>query len=151
MDFVWDNPGELVPEGTFTHSHLSWSSIVPYLLHPSTTNHDILSVQSTHLTVFFYNLSPSFLWSTSWPGTLNFILHTFLHPIIVFFSQHVPIPLQPVLLYYRNYVIYQLYQLYRLSLNSSSFCNTCPLFHNKALNGKQNSKHSPIHRQGNSG
>jgi len=27
MDFVWDNPGEPVPEETF--SHLSWSSIVP--------------------------------------------------------------------------------------------------------------------------
>jgi len=43
------------------------------------------------------NLCPSFLWSTSWPGTLHFILHTFLHPII-FFSQHMPIPSQPVLL-----------------------------------------------------
>jgi len=32
MDFVWDNPGELVPEETFTNLHLSWSSIVPYLL-----------------------------------------------------------------------------------------------------------------------
>jgi len=31
-------------------------------------------------------------------GTLHFILHTFLHPIIVFFSQHMPIPSQPVLL-----------------------------------------------------
>jgi len=29
------------------------------------------------------------------PGTLHFILHTFLHPIIVFFLQHVPIPSQP--------------------------------------------------------
>jgi len=32
MDFVWDNPGEPVPEETFNHSHLSWSSVVPYLL-----------------------------------------------------------------------------------------------------------------------
>ena len=39
------------------------------------------------LTVFFHNLSPSFLWSTSWPGTLHFILHTFLLPLIVIFSQ----------------------------------------------------------------
>jgi len=39
MDFVCDNPGEPVPEETFTHSHLSWSSIVPYQLHPSTTIH----------------------------------------------------------------------------------------------------------------
>jgi len=50
------------------------------------------------LTLFFHSLSPSLLWSTSWPGTLNFILHTFLHPIIVFFSQYMPIPSQPVLL-----------------------------------------------------
>jgi len=38
----------------------------------------------------FHSLSPSFRWSTSWIGTLHFILHTFLHPIIVFFSQHMP-------------------------------------------------------------
>jgi len=44
--------------------------------------HGILPVQFTCLTVFFHNLSPSFLWSTCWPGTLHFILHTFLHPII---------------------------------------------------------------------
>jgi len=29
LDFVWDNPCELVPEETFTHSHSSWSSIIP--------------------------------------------------------------------------------------------------------------------------
>ena len=45
MDIVW--------EETFTHSHLSWSSIVPYLLHLSTTIHGILLVQSMYLTVFF--------------------------------------------------------------------------------------------------
>jgi len=85
LDFVQDNLGEPVPEETFTHSHSLWSSIVLYLLHPSNTIHSILSVQSTCLTtVFFHNLSPSFLWSTSWPGTLHFILHTFLHPIVVF-------------------------------------------------------------------
>jgi len=30
-----DNPGEPVPEATFTHSHLLWSSIIPHLLPPS--------------------------------------------------------------------------------------------------------------------
>ena len=60
VDFVWDNLGEPVAEETFTHSHLSWSSIVPYLLHPSNTIHCILPVQFTWLTVFFHNLSPSF-------------------------------------------------------------------------------------------
>jgi len=57
MDFVWDNAGEWVPEETFTHLHLSWSSIFPFLLHPSTTIHGILPVQSTCLTVFFHNVS----------------------------------------------------------------------------------------------
>jgi len=28
LEFVRDNPGEPVPEETFTHSHLSWSSII---------------------------------------------------------------------------------------------------------------------------
>jgi len=51
MDFVWDNPGELVPQEIFTHSHLSWSSIIPYLLLPSNTIHGILLVQ----TLKYYN------------------------------------------------------------------------------------------------
>jgi len=80
MDFVRDNPGEPVLEETFTHSHLLRSSIALYLLHPSNMIHGILPVQSTQLTIFFHNLSPSFHWSTSWLGTLHFILHTFLHP-----------------------------------------------------------------------
>jgi len=29
VDFLWDNPGEPVPEETFTHSHPSWSSNIP--------------------------------------------------------------------------------------------------------------------------
>jgi len=29
LDFVRDNPGEPVPEETFTHSHSLWSSIIP--------------------------------------------------------------------------------------------------------------------------
>jgi len=52
LDFVWDNPGKPVPEETFTHSHFSWSSVIPYLLHPSNTIHGILPVQFTCLTVF---------------------------------------------------------------------------------------------------
>jgi len=66
----------------------------PYLLSPSTTIHGILRIQSTCSTVFFHNLSPSFLCSTSWLGTFHFILHTFLHPIVIFFSQHMPISSQ---------------------------------------------------------
>jgi len=97
LEFVRDNPGKPVPEETFTHSRLSWLSVIPYLLPPSVMIHGILPVQFKCLTVFFHNLSPSLLWSTSWPGTLHFILHTFLHQIIVFLLQHMPIPLQLVL------------------------------------------------------
>jgi len=82
LDFVWDYMVEPVPEETFTHSHLSFSLIVLYLLPPSAAIHGILPVQFTCLTVFLHNLCPSVLWS----GTLHLILHTFLHPIIVFFS-----------------------------------------------------------------
>jgi len=81
LDFVQDNPGEPVPEETFTHSHLSRSSVIPYLLSPSIMIHGILPVWFTCTTVFFHNLSPSFLCFTSWPGTLNFILHIFLHTV----------------------------------------------------------------------
>jgi len=82
---------------SLTHTYHGHQSLL-YLLPPSVTIHGIFCVQFTCLTVFFHNFAPSFLWSTSWPGTLHFMLHTFLHPISVFFSQHIPIPLQPVLL-----------------------------------------------------
>jgi len=51
---------------------------------------------SIYATVSLFEQScPSFVWSTSTP--LHFILHTFLHPVIAFFSQHMPIPSQPVM------------------------------------------------------
>jgi len=53
LHLVQDKPGEPETEDTFSHSHLSWSSITPYLLHPSITINGILSVQLTCLTVFF--------------------------------------------------------------------------------------------------
>jgi len=65
LDLILDNLGEPVPEETFTHSHLSWSSIIPYLLPLSITIHSILSVQFTCticLKVFFglpLDLAPS--------------------------------------------------------------------------------------------
>ena len=109
LDFVRYNLVEPVPEETFTHSHLLWSSIVTYLLHPSNMIHGILPVQSTCLTVIFHNLSSSFLWSTSWPGTLH---HTFLHPIIVFFLQHMPIPSQPGSASSHRFVLLYVLELY---------------------------------------
>jgi len=97
--FFRDNLGRPVPEETFSNSHPSWSSDILYQLPPFTTIRSNLSDQLRCLTVLFDNLSPGPLWSSSWSWTLNFILHAFLHPIIVFFLQHMPMPSQPVLLY----------------------------------------------------
>jgi len=43
------------------------------------------SMLNIHACQSFCTISPTFLWSTSWPGTLHFILHTFLHRVVVFF------------------------------------------------------------------
>ena len=72
--------------------HISWSSTILNHLRPSTMIHCILPVLFTCLTVFLHYLSPSPHRSASWSATCYFILHTFLHPIIVFFLQHMPIP-----------------------------------------------------------
>jgi len=62
---------------------LSASSIYYDPWHP-------LPAPFTCLAVFFLNLSPSFLWSTSWPSTLQFILHTFLHQSLSSFRSTCP-------------------------------------------------------------
>jgi len=82
MDFVWDKPGEPVPEETFTHLHISWwSSIVTYLLHPSNMIHSILPVQSTCLA----------------PST-SYSIHFFTKSSSSFHNTCMPIPSQRVLL-----------------------------------------------------
>jgi len=86
-----------LPGSASTHPP-SWSSSNLYQLLLSTMIHSILPVQTTCLAISLHNLSPRPLWSTSWSGALHVIFHTFLHPISVFFSQHMPIPPQPVLL-----------------------------------------------------
>jgi len=69
-----------------THTHrghqssLSAFSIYCDPWHPPYSIHVLYS--------FFHNFSPRLLSFTSWPGTLHFILHTLLHPIIIFFSQY---------------------------------------------------------------
>jgi len=85
---------------SLTHTYPDHQSSFSSFLHllQSMASLCILPVQFTYLTVFLYHLSPGPLWSTSWSGTLHFILHTFLHPIIALFSQHMPIPSQPDLL-----------------------------------------------------
>jgi len=67
--------GQPVWAGTRRNIHPltpNWSSIIPYLFPLPITIHGIFPVQFTCLTVFFHNRSPSFIWSTSWPGTLHF-------------------------------------------------------------------------------
>jgi len=107
LDSVWDNPGEMAPEETFTHSHLSWSSVIPYLLPPSLMSYDPWHPPCSIYvpdSLFAQSLSTfSIVYLLAWHRPLH--THTFLHPIIVFFSQHVPIPSQPVLLWYQDYVI----------------------------------------------
>ena len=104
--FVRDNPGRPVEEETLTHSHPTWSSDILYHLPPFTTIHGVLFVHFTCLTILSDNLCPGPLWSSSWSWTIYFILHTFLHPIIIIFSQHMPIPTS-----------------YRLQCNSLYNCN----------------------------
>ena len=62
------------------------------------TIHSILLIQTACLAIFLHNLSLCLFWSTSWSGALHLIFRTFIHPISVFFSQHMPITSQPVLL-----------------------------------------------------
>jgi len=67
LDFVRDKLGEPVLEETFTYSHLSWSSIIPYLLHPwhphcSTDVPDRLLPQSLYQV--FFGLPPGLAPST---------------------------------------------------------------------------------------
>ena len=86
------------------HSPIHHPDHPNYQLLPSTTIHSILPVQITCLAIFLHNLCPCPLWSTSWSGVIHLIFHTFLYPISVFFSQHMPVPSQPVLLYYQYYI-----------------------------------------------
>ena len=83
-----------------THS-LSTSSIYNDPWHPLCSVYELDSLLGQPL-----SRSSLVLFLSSWPWTLNFILHAFLHPVIIIFSQHMPIPTQPVLLQYQCYVVY---------------------------------------------
>jgi len=58
---VGQPPGELVPDETFTHLHLPWSSIVPYLLLPSNSTEITSSNPSLSLNPLLGILSCSFM------------------------------------------------------------------------------------------
>ena len=105
-----------------THTHPGHRTSFINFLHLLRSIASILCVQFMCLTVLFDNLSPGLLWSSSWSWTLYFILHAFLHPVIIFFSQHMPMPTQPVLLY----VIPMLCHLYLVSL-STPYLGICLL------------------------
>ena len=67
-------------------------------IHPPTI---LIIIQPLSASSIYHNLfaqtCPRPLLSISWSGALHLIFHTFLHPVSVFFSQHMPIPSQPVL------------------------------------------------------
>ena len=73
LDFVRHNPGEPVPKETFTHSHLSWSTIIPYLVPLSITIHGILPVQFTCWQSFSTIVLPkfSFIYLLAWHPQLH--------------------------------------------------------------------------------
>ena len=100
-----------------THTHPDHrTSFIIFLHLQQSMESSLFSIRA--LTVLSDNLSPGPLWSSSWPWTLSFILHAFLHPVIIIFSQHMQplqindfatfdmLPTQPVLLQYECYVIY---------------------------------------------
>jgi len=71
--------GGLLPEEKCTHPHPAWSPDILYQLRPSSMIHVILFVQFACLTVLFHNVCPGHFWSSTWSGTLYFILHTSNH------------------------------------------------------------------------
>jgi len=82
-----------------------------------------------HAWFFLHDLSPRPLWSTSWSGTLHFILH----PIIVFFLQHIATCFAAVLRLY-HLILVSLSQLFTWNsifcLNAthpSDHSHLCPL------------------------
>ena len=79
----------------------------------------------------FSTISLNFLWSTSWPGTLHFMHHTFLHLIFVFFSQHMPIHCNLIAVVLRlsfNSSLSALYlELYLNATHPSDHSHLCPL------------------------
>jgi len=78
--------------------HLSWSSVTLVCF--------LCILQSIASSLFNLHAWQSFstickfslVYLSAWHPPLHAVLHTFLHPMIIFFLQHMPIPSQPVLL-----------------------------------------------------
>jgi len=92
LDFVWDNPGGPVPKEAFTHLHLSWSSIILYMLSPSYMVDSILPVQFTCLTVFI-SVQVFFGLPLGLSPCTSYSIHFFTKSLFSFHcTQHMPIP-----------------------------------------------------------
>ena len=115
-----------MPKTTYLHTHNHLTTLCPGLpgwagtrrnIHPLTP---ILIIGHPLSTFSIYwdplhplcsvyvldSLSPGPLWSSSWSGTLYFILQAFLHAIIIFFSQHMPIPTTTHYSLFRNVYLF---------------------------------------------
>ena len=98
--FVRDYPGEVTryqKKHSPTHHPNHHPIFISFFHLPRSIASSLFKLRAWQLAIFLRNLSPCPLWSTSWSGALHLIFHTFLHPISVFFSQHIPIQSQPVL------------------------------------------------------
>jgi len=71
-------------------------TLTPILIirHPSSTSSIYCNPSHQSRDMYF---SPGSRWSSSWSGTICFILNTFLYPVIIFL-QHMLLPSPPVLL-----------------------------------------------------
>ena len=87
---VRDYRSELVPEETSPTHHPDHHPIFISFFHLLRSTASSLFKLRACLAIFWHNLSPCLLWSTSWSGALHLIF-----PIRVFFPQHMPIPSQP--------------------------------------------------------
>jgi len=82
LDFVREDPGELVPEETFTHSFFV---VISHHLFASST-YGILSVQFTCLTVFFHNLQVFFGLPLGLAPSTSYSIHFFTQSLYSFCS-----------------------------------------------------------------
>jgi len=71
----------------YSPTHSLWSSII-HICFLHLLRHMASSVFNPRALQSFPTISLQVFFGLSWPGTLHFILHTFLHSIIVFFLQH---------------------------------------------------------------
>ena len=82
------------PTHTHPDHHASFITFLHLQRFMASSLFNLRAWQSSRTTSF-----AGLLWSSPWSWTLNFMLHTFLHPVIIIFSQHMTVPAHPVLQY----------------------------------------------------